>query len=119
MPLIEKPLSVCRPQSVKSRLEPTTKFLTVLETTTSPGASERAPPGGNLHCDARNIVSRQLDFARAEPDADFHAKTAHAVANRTSTVYGPRRLSKVARKPWPAVLISCPRKRASSLRTSA
>jgi hypothetical protein len=71
-----------------------------------------------VHCDAADVLALHLDLARVHTAADLQTERRRAVtialAHRTARA-GP---SKVARKPSPSVLISRPRKRSISRRTT-
>ena len=112
------PLRSCSPRSSNENPEPATRSLTVLDTSTSPGAARdeiRDPSRPRyLRSSRRRVALAGMDPARTARSCSFAPSTmarAHAIARA-----GP---SKRQKNPSPAVSTSSPRKRASSRRTSA
>ena len=85
------PLSTCVPRSANSIPEPTTRSLTVLETSTSLACGERRDPGAEVDGEALDARVGELDLARVEPGADLEAEPANRVADRAGAPDRARR----------------------------
>ena len=76
-------------------------------------------PRQDVHRDAGDVFARELDLTGMQAGANPEPKLSHAVANRAGAAHRSRRTVEGGDEAVARRLISLPRKRASSLRTSA
>ena len=98
-----------------SRPEPTTRSLTVLDTSTSPGAPSAPTRAPMLHRHPRDVIAQHLALAGVHAGTDLYPEGPAPSDDRLGASDARAGPSKVARKPSPVVLISGPRWRFSSL----
>ena len=112
------PFNAWIPSSLNSMPEPATRVFHRPGDEHAARLGLRHDPSADVDGDSADVVTHQLAFAgvdaRAHVDAKLFDADARSQAPQRTARAGP---SNVARKPSPAVLVSLPRKRASSLRT--